>query len=56
MGRPAVAMIGTIVKPSIGLSPAEAWESAARGESPADALVTSSALRRATETFGPVRA
>jgi ribulose-bisphosphate carboxylase large chain len=34
----------------------EAWESAARGESPAEALETSPALRRATETFGPVRA
>ena len=34
----------------------EAWESAARGESPAQALEASPALRRATETFGPVRA
>jgi ribulose-bisphosphate carboxylase large chain len=34
----------------------EAWESAARGETPADALMASSALRRAAETFGPVRA
>jgi ribulose-bisphosphate carboxylase large chain len=34
----------------------DAWESAARGESPAEALETSPALRRATETFGPVRA
>ena len=34
----------------------EAWESAARGESSAEALETSPALRRATETFGPVRA
>ena len=33
----------------------EAWESAARGESPAGALESSAALRRATETFGPVR-
>ena len=33
----------------------DAWESAARGESPADALASSAALRRATETFGPVR-
>ena len=33
----------------------EAWESAARGESPVDALASSAALRRATETFGPVR-
>jgi ribulose-bisphosphate carboxylase large chain len=33
----------------------EAWESAARGESAADALAGSTALRRAAETFGPVR-
>lgn len=32
------------------------WESAARGESPEDALASSVALRRATEVFGPVRA
>lgn len=34
----------------------EAWQSAARGESPAEALAASPSLRRATETFGPVRA
>jgi ribulose-bisphosphate carboxylase large chain len=34
----------------------DAWQSAARGESPAEALAASPALRRATESFGPVRA
>ena len=38
------------------MSMREAWESAARGESPAAALEHSAALRRATEVFGPVRA
>lgn len=34
----------------------EAWASAVRGESAADALASSAALRRATEVFGAVRA
>lgn len=33
----------------------EAWASAQRGESAADALASSEALRRASERFGPVR-
>jgi ribulose-bisphosphate carboxylase large chain len=34
----------------------DAWESAARGDSVEDALASSTALRRASERFGPVRA
>ena len=33
----------------------DAWASAARGESAEDAYAASDALRRATESFGPVR-